>query len=107
MWYVLPGIRSELAKELVGMGMSRKDVSERLGITRAAVSQYITDKRGNDVVFEAGVKKAIKNLAEDMMNDNAPGDLTVKICEICLLLKGEKSICEICDMIKGEKLVCK
>ena len=48
-WYVIPTIRAELAKELVKMGMSQKDISERLGITQSAVSQYIKDKRGKGI----------------------------------------------------------
>ena len=103
-WYILPSIRSELTKELVKLGISRKDVSERLEITQAAVSQYLSDKRGHDVVFEKETKKAIKKLADDIVKDkdNAK-DLSIRICEICKFAKGEKSICEICDMVKGGK----
>jgi predicted transcriptional regulator len=106
-WYILPGIRSELAKELVKHGLSRKDVSRRLGITPAAVSQYLTDKRGCDLVIGEEAKKEIKKLARDILEDAASDDLTIRICGVCKLFKGEKSICEICDMIKGEKPICK
>jgi Predicted transcriptional regulator len=43
-WDVLPSIRSELAKKLSKSGLSQKEVSERLEITQAAVSQYINKK---------------------------------------------------------------
>ena len=46
-WYVIPAIRSELAKDLLALGMKQKDVSELMDITQPAVSQYITDKRGS------------------------------------------------------------
>ena len=44
-WYVLPTIRYELTKELLRLGLSQKEVSESLGITQAAVSQYVKEKR--------------------------------------------------------------
>jgi predicted transcriptional regulator len=43
-WYVIPTIRAELAKEMIKLGLSQKEVSERLGITQSAVSQYVKDK---------------------------------------------------------------
>ena len=46
-WYVIPTIRSELAKELLNLGMKQKEISELLDITQPAVSQYISDKRGH------------------------------------------------------------
>ena len=48
-WYVLPAIRSELAKSLLSLGMKQKDVSQLMDITQPAVSQYITDKRGSGI----------------------------------------------------------
>ena len=38
-WYVIPAIRSELAKDLLALGMKQKDVSELMDITQPAVSQ--------------------------------------------------------------------
>ena len=59
-WYVIPTIRAELAKELVKMGMSQKEISARLGITQSAVSQYIKDKRGKGIPINKEVRKGIK-----------------------------------------------
>ncbi|RLI87561.1 MAG: transcriptional regulator [Candidatus Altiarchaeales archaeon] len=106
-WYILPSIRSELVKELVKRGMSRREVSERLEITQAAVSQYLANKRGHDVTLGQETKKAINKLAQDIIENNAPESLSAQVCDICKLTTGEKSICEICDMIKGEKPICK
>ena len=36
-WNVIPTIRAELAKELIKLGLSHKEVSERLGMTQSAV----------------------------------------------------------------------
>ena len=59
-WYVIPTIRSELAKELLNLGMKQKEISELLDITQPAVSQYISDKRGHGIKFNKETQKLIK-----------------------------------------------
>ena len=57
-WHVLPAIRKEFSIHLMkNYGLNQKQVAELLGITPAAVCQYLSDKRGvniadNDVLFE-------------------------------------------------------
>ena len=63
-WYVIPAIRSELAKELLNLGMKQKDVSELMDITQPAVSQYITDKRGSGIKLDERVAGLIPDLAQ-------------------------------------------
>jgi predicted transcriptional regulator len=92
-WYVLPSIRSELAKELA-KAMSQKEISEILGITQAAVSQYVSNKRGSKIELQDDVRAAIADLADDIARVGA-GDPTLKICEICKKIR-EDEHCEIC-----------
>ncbi|MCW3132915.1 MAG: helix-turn-helix domain-containing protein [Methanophagales archaeon] len=61
-WDVLPGIRAALAEELVKNGISQKEASKMLGITPAAVSQYVSKKRGYKIDVKDAVKDEIKNL---------------------------------------------
>lgn len=65
-WYVIPSIRSKLAKELLKLGMKQKEISQLLEITQPAVSQYISDKRGHEIDFEPEVEEYIKNMAQEM-----------------------------------------
>jgi predicted transcriptional regulator len=94
-WYVIPTIRAELSKELVKMGMSQKDVSERLGITQSAVSQYIKDKRGKGIPLNKETRKGIKNLAKEIMNEKSPNDVIPGICMICGIVKSSGSLCDL------------
>ena len=80
-WYVIPAIRSELAKDLLALGMKQKDVSELMDITQPAVSQYITDKRGSGVVLSSNVKEMVNELAIQLHNGEA------KKTEIANILK--------------------
>lgn len=83
-WYVIPAIRSELAKELLNLGMKQKDVSELMDITQPAVSQYITDKRGSGVKLDDDVKKMVKDFARELSEGTATkGELISRTCSIC------------------------
>lgn len=83
-WYVIPAIRSELAKELLKLGMKQKEVSELMDITQPAVSQYITDKRGSGICLKDNVKGMIHGFAKDLYEGNASKiDLVPKVCKIC------------------------
>ncbi len=95
-WYVIPTIRSELAKELLNLGMKQKQISEILDITQPAVSQYISDKRGHGIKFEPEVMNMIKEFARDLVDGKAAQiDIIPKMCEICKKIKAEEVICQI------------
>ena len=82
-WYVIPAIRSELAKELLNSGMRQKDVSELMDITQPAVSQYITDKRGSGIKLDDNVKMMIHDFAYELSIGKATkADLISRTCEI-------------------------
>lgn len=83
-WYVIPAIRSELAKELLNLGMKQKDVSEIMDITQPAVSQYITDKRGSGIKLDDNVKSMIHEFANELATGEATkADLISRTCKIC------------------------
>ncbi|MGN0177708.1 MAG: transcriptional regulator [Methanobrevibacter sp.] len=83
-WYVIPAIRSELAKELLNLGMKQKEVSEIMDITQPAVSQYITDKRGSGIKLEDNVRDMIKEFAFKLyQNEATKADLISTTCKIC------------------------
>ena len=87
-WYVIPAIRSELAKELLNLGMKQKDVSELMDITQPAVSQYITDKRGSGIKLNDDVRQMIKDFARQLSEGKATkADLIPRTCKICKSVK--------------------
>ncbi|MDI6898011.1 transcriptional regulator [Methanocella conradii] len=94
-WYVIPAIRAELAKELVKLGLSQKEVSERLGITQSAVSQYVKEKRGKGIAMNRQVRKAIRNLAREMANGDKKRDVIPGICSVCSIVKATGSLCDL------------
>ncbi len=96
-WYLLPSIRKELGELLVReLKMRQKDVSERLGLTQAAVSQYLRRKRGRSVELSSVVRLKILSLAEKIIrNEVKPVEIMEEICQICELARGEAGICSL------------
>lgn len=93
-WYLIPGIRSVLAKKLFDLGMKQKEISKILDITQPAVSQYLSDKRGNEVGFNDESLDMINNLAYDLKNEKIEKiDIIPRICEICRKTKAEDILC--------------
>ena len=82
-WYVLPVIRKELAVLLVkNHNMSQKEAASLLGVTDAAVSQYLSKKRGN-----ASFCIANKNVFEESAQRIANGaSAKEEICHLCKFL---------------------
>ena len=95
-WYVIPSIRSELAKELLNLGMKQKEISELLDITQPAVSQYISDKRGHGIKFNKDIQESIKEFAIDLKDGklNQSGIIS-RICDLCRKIKTEDVLCQL------------
>jgi hypothetical protein len=92
-WYILPAVRAELASALVARGMSQKEIAWRLGITQAAVSQYISKKRGNGANLGEEAKVAIMDLADEMKNGEL--NILLKICDICSIIRKSGQLCTV------------
>ena len=95
----LPSIRARIAKVAVEKyGMKQKDVAHRLGLTEAAVSQYLRKKRAYADIGERQlnrIKKMIdgtsKKLAKGELSDF---DLMKTFCKMCLSLRASQTLCE-------------
>lgn len=84
-WKLLPIIRRELARELVvSHGIKQADVAKKFGVTDAAVSQYISGKRGGDYAWApmyGAFMDAIKESAERLANSD--NDCAHEVCILC------------------------
>jgi predicted transcriptional regulator len=88
-WYGIPVIRRELAYSLINQfGCSQKEAALKLGITPAAVSQYISKKRGKISILDEKIISEI-NLSAKKINDKGESVLNSEICKICRILKSE------------------
>ena len=63
-WYIIPALRKELTLEMKKLGLNQKTIAKIIGVTEAAVSQYIKEKRANGVQFDEKTKEEIKKSAQ-------------------------------------------
>ena len=106
-WYLLPSVRSELAKELVKIGFSQKEVAKRLGISEAAVSHYVKEKRGKKIDLDKEARNEIKRLASDMASSEAATNLIPRTCEICILVRKSDVLCKLHRSLDSVPANCK
>jgi len=92
-WFVLPAIRRELAKSLINYGLTQKQIAEKLGITDAAVSQYLNSKRAKEIEFDQELNKKIKEAAKRIIDSKY--NLIEEIQAICNLFKKRKLMCKV------------
>ncbi len=80
-WHVLPAVRREITKYLVTeKRVTRKIVSKKLGLTEAAVCQYLKAKRGGNYSFNDSDLRKIKKMADIMMESDKGFD---GLCVVC------------------------
>ena len=89
-WYILPTIRKEVAKSLVNRhDYSQVDVAKSFGVTDAAVSQYLNNKRGNNSIITSNpnyslIQEKIDEAADKIANGSELADV---ICNVCISMK--------------------
>ena len=90
--YILPAIRKQLTIALAKKGLKQKEVAEKLNLTPAAVSQYLSEKRGT-TSFPESVKKEINNSTKLILeNKSTPHKELYKISN---MIKKTSTICDI------------
>lgn len=100
MWNGLPVIRKEIAESMITyFGLSQKETAEKLGITPAAVCQYLSKKRGRSNIADEIILNEIKISAKNIIN-NGNNSIIPETCRICKLIRKSTElelICPGCD----------
>ena len=78
---LLPPMRAEMVLRLVQkQGISQSDAAKRLGVTRAAVSQYMNGTRGaGEVVLSTELDLIIDRWALAVVT----GESDINLCDVC------------------------
>jgi len=78
---LLPPMRAEMISRLVQKkGLSQSDAAKRVGITRAAVSQYMSKKRG---VSEVQISNELDSLIDRWALAVITGESDINLCDVC------------------------
>jgi predicted transcriptional regulator len=67
-------------------GLHQNEAAEKLGITSAAVSMYLSDKRGSFKIRDKKIKNEIRVSAGDIIKDENV-DLIKETCRLCKIIK--------------------
>ena len=83
----LPTIRKEIVKSMINtFGLTQKEAAEKIGITPAAVCQYLSRKRSkisvvnNDILIEI-------NISAEKIIKQGESAVNYEICRVCKILR--------------------
>jgi len=99
--YILPALRGAIARELVEeYGLSKTEAAERMGMTPAAITQYLNRSRGDTasaiVERSEGVVKIVSDISRDLFQGESLVDvLLMKLCLACRAVREEGLICDL------------
>lgn len=113
---LIPALRAILAKDLANNHDIREDeISKMLGVTQAAISNYIRGTRGDPqliekLMSEPQVSEMIKDISSNLASDMAytPASLS-KFIGLCNYIKSSLLICDIHHKLESniDDEVCK
>lgn len=105
-WYIIPAIRRELAQILIKKhNLKYEQTGKILGVSKAAISQYLHKKRAKEIKFPEKIKKEIENASDRIIINN---QLVVKeIMSLINKIKQEGVACQACKKYnKGILKLC-
>lgn len=96
-WYILPALRRELAKEMLKLNLKKAEIARKLGLSRAAVTQYLNSKRASEIKFDKNTLSEIKLSAKSLANNESC--LIHHMHNLCKICRQNKVLCKIhkCD----------
>jgi len=97
--HILPLYRSFVAKELIdNYDYTQVQAAKKLGTTQAAISQYMTSKRGHKGIpnyeeIAPSIQNAATKVAKRIVTtEMSPAEFSVSFCELCKALQRAKKI---------------
>jgi predicted transcriptional regulator len=98
-WNVVPMIRREFAKNLIkNHKLNQRETANKLGVTEASVSRYISGKRAALGITNKKILKEIQKSAKRISKENEKSVID-ETCRICRLIKET-------ELIEGINYAC-
>jgi len=92
-FYVLPSIRKHMATFMKAKGLKQKDIAKVFGMRDAAVSQYLSNKRGCKLDLDKNIVKEIKKSSNKVKNS---ADMIRETQRIIKIIRKTKLLCKFC-----------
>ena len=95
---IIPTIRALIAYTLVKeYKLSIYSTAKLMGITPAAVSNYVSGRRGKKyqeiIESKTKIKEIIRNIADKLVRGATMEEVIKEICHACAVLRGVEEIC--------------
>lgn len=98
-WYVIPAIRRDMAKCLIrDFSVTYEKVGKILGISKAAVSQYLKNKRAAKIKLHDSVGKELMKSCKLIVKEKS--DSVNEITRILRYIRDNKLPSEVCGEIR-------
>jgi predicted transcriptional regulator len=86
----LASIRGEMVHSMIKQfSIKQREAAEILGVTPAAISQYLSKKRGYTTQFDNDIIKEIDKSAKRIYSEGRK-HIGTEICRICKLMRKDK-----------------
>ncbi len=102
-FYVIPTIRKHFAEALVKQGMKQKDIAELFGVTTAAISQYLSEKRANELEFTKDVLEQIEKSSNKIKDQR---EFIAEMQNVLRFIRTSATICKIHKMFSEVPTNC-
>lgn len=102
-WYIIPALRREIARELIEHhDLSYEEAGGLLGISKAAVSQYLNGKRAAKIRLPSQIFPALKSSCVKIVKKKS--NSATEIQKLLGLMHTKKLRCEVCKSVKDGTL---
>ena len=96
-WYIIPAIRREISNIMHEKGIKQTEIAKMLGVTKAAVSQYISSRRASELEFNTEIKDEIRISVQQILDKKSSAFSEIQ--RICKLIVDTNQICSISKKI--------
>lgn len=89
-WNGLPSIKKELTKSIIyNFGLNQRETAKLLGVTPAAICQYMSKKRGKIDIKDKRIMIEI-NISAKKIVKNGETAVIPEICRICRVIRSKE-----------------
>jgi len=98
-WYIIPALRRDIAKCFVNdFKISYEKIGKTLGISKAAVSQYLKGKRAAKIKLPKEINSHLMKSCKLMIKEKRSS--SEEIMRMLKLMRDKNLICEVCGHLK-------
>lgn len=100
---ILPAMRAIISREMIEKGgLGPGEVAARMGVTPAAVTQYLKGVRGSDSISMVNKSRKARKILLELAYELAREEIDMvialrKLCEACNYVRSERLICAMCQ----------